>query len=144
MAYNGIQLSLLKRGEVGREENLDCGDKGGLEDLHGFDPGALNETNAAYRYVRGLNEGVLGAISPHDRLFTLQSFAENQHVVVVTDMQPLGVLDGIINSKTEVSSDLDRVRIEGGLVQEGEVGRGDDEIAILHGSNGIQSSDWGI
>ena len=64
--YDGIQLPLLKGGEVGREDGLDGGDKRGLEDLHGFDLGALNETYTTYRYVRGLDKRVLGTIPPHD------------------------------------------------------------------------------
>ena len=65
-------------------------------------------------------------------------------MVVVPDTQPLGVLDRIIHSKTEVLSDLDRVRTEGGLVKERGVGRGDDEVSVLCGSDGVKSGHWGI
>ena len=64
--------------------------------------------------------------------------------MVVPDTQPLGVLDGIVDSETEVRSDLNRVRIEGGLVKERGVGRGDDKVSILCCSDGVESGHWGI
>ena len=65
-------------------------------------------------------------------------------MVVVPNTQPLGVLDRIVHSETEVLSDLDRVRIEGGLVKERGVGRGDDKVSVLCGSDGVKSGHWGI